>query len=90
MPFSALIVGPTQSFVNIGTHGFVAHRMHGHGTAPSAMALALVPAAGKHMILAVRAFDDFSVPIAPLFHGRVFEAVMNVARADRGCAPGGR
>jgi hypothetical protein len=47
----------------------------------------LIPTAAEQVILAVGSFDDLAVPIIPLLHGRVFQAVFRVARPDRCRAP---
>src|ERR1035437_7692946 len=87
VPFAALIIRPGKTLVYVRPDGLVADRLHGGRAAPSAMAPALIPATGKHMIFAVRPLDDLPVPITPVFHGAVFEAVLRITWENIGSAP---
>ena len=51
------------------------------------MALGLFPAAGEHMVLAIRRLDDFPVPVIPLLHGDIFQAILGIARSHGRRAP---
>src|SRR5271168_3106455 len=83
-----LIVGPAKAFIDVGPDEIVADGVYGLGTEPGVVAEGLVPAAGEDVVLAVRAVDDLPVPVVPQLHGGIFEAVLLIARADGGCAPG--
>jgi hypothetical protein len=89
MAFAFLIAGPAEALVDIGAEEGVADGVDGLGAEPGVVAEGLVPAAGKDVVFAVGAVDDLAIPVVPVLHGGVFEAVFLVARADGGCSPGG-
>ena len=78
------------ALVDIRPGGAVADVMNGNRTKPSAVALALAPAACKHVVLAVGPLNDLAVLITPLPDGGVFQTVLRIPRENVGSTPGVR
>ncbi len=82
VPFAALIVRPAQALVDVGSEEMIADGVHGLGIPPAMVAHGLAPAAAVKIVPAVGALDDPSVPVIPLLHRRVFQAVLGIPWAD--------